>query len=161
MHEIWVNSKKHPQFLVSNLGNVVYKDTGLEPKFFMNKGRKQITVQVGWRSEIVQLHRMIAAAFFADDIEGYEVNHIDGNRTNNAIWNLELSTHEQNREHAYQHGLMHRPLRLRNVDTGEEYESASQAGLKLGRISAVSVPKNVRESGAVFTSKGVRLQVIA
>ena len=44
------------------------------------------------------IHRLVALAFLEG--EG-EVNHIDGNRTNNKVENLEWTTHQQNVQHAF------------------------------------------------------------
>jgi|TARA_B110000879_G_C11152822_1_gene505444 hypothetical protein len=52
-----------------------------------------------------RVHRLVAAAFFATpDADRYEtertqVNHIDGNRQNNAVTNLEWCSQKENYEH--------------------------------------------------------------
>lgn len=50
------------------------------------------------------VHRLVAEAFLEG--EG-EVNHIDGDRTNNKADNLEWVTHQQNIQHSYD--VLHRP----------------------------------------------------
>jgi hypothetical protein len=52
-----------------------------------------------------RVHRLIACAFLPK-IEGKEmINHIDGNRVNNKITNLEWCTHKENMVHAVATGL--------------------------------------------------------
>lgn len=53
-----------------------------------------------------KIHQLIATAFI-DNPYGYnEINHIDGNKQNNSIENLEWCTHAQNIQHAVRTGLL-------------------------------------------------------
>lgn len=51
------------------------------------------------------IHRLVADAFFAGEHDGIDVNHIDGNRLNNDLTNLEWCTRKENIRHAYINGL--------------------------------------------------------
>ena len=51
-----------------------------------------------------KVHRLVASLFIGEQ-PGYEINHKDGNKDNNAVSNLEYVTHEQNRIHAIKTGL--------------------------------------------------------
>ena len=51
------------------------------------------------------VHRLVAMAFIGEIPEGYEVNHKDGNKSNNHYLNLEIVTSSQNILHAYRTGL--------------------------------------------------------
>lgn len=51
------------------------------------------------------VHRLVAAAFLGR-VEGYEVNHRDGVKTNNAVENLEIVSTDENRRHAKLTGLL-------------------------------------------------------
>lgn len=156
MREVWVEAKGYPLYRVSSLGRIVEVATGREPQYFLKDGRAQYNLKGpnGWG--IVQQNRLVAASFIEDDISGYDINHADGDRTNNTIINLELMTHDENREHAYQHGLMPRPVRIVNLTTGEVYPSRQAAGRALGLIGALAIPKQ----RGVFERKGYRLQVV-
>lgn len=51
------------------------------------------------------LHRVVATAFFNEPQTKLHVNHIDGNKANNCISNLELCTQKENNRHAFRTGL--------------------------------------------------------
>lgn len=53
----------------------------------------------------VRLHRIVAQAFLPNKYNLPEVNHIDGDKSNNNLNNLEWVTSEQNKHHAWGLGL--------------------------------------------------------
>jgi len=52
------------------------------------------------------VHRLVALAFICNPEEKKTVNHIDGNRLNNKVSNLEWSTHYEQTQHAILNNLM-------------------------------------------------------
>lgn len=81
------------------------------------------------------IHRLVADCFLGHK-EGMEVNHIDGNKLNNNVSNLEWVTRQQNTQHAFRTGLAksgrdHFAFKGEiigvNVTTGETFTMAGTA----------------------------------
>lgn len=58
--------------------------------------------------EDVYIHRIVAMTFIENPYNYKEVNHIDNNRSNNNVNNLEWCSREQNLQHAMEYGNMTR-----------------------------------------------------
>lgn len=65
-------------------------------KVTLSKSNKQRTFRV---------HILVARAFIPNPENKPEVNHIDGNKKNNKVNNLEWNTRSENELHAYKNGL--------------------------------------------------------
>jgi hypothetical protein len=113
-------------YQVSNLGRVRSKDR-LESRVngktntcyqFTRKGQilKQKPNQYGYiqlelnnskRKKNILVHRLVAMTFIGlPNDEKHQVNHIDGNKTNNQIENLEWVTAKENMRHAHNNKLI-------------------------------------------------------
>lgn len=77
-----------------------------------------VTPDVGKRT-IVGMHRLLALAFlpYPCNVDELDVNHKDGNKSNNSLSNLEWSTRKRNCDHAYSTGLRtdNKPVLVRNA----------------------------------------------
>lgn len=102
-------------YQVSNLGNVkrISKFRGVN-KAYLNdyclkpldngKGYLRIKLTINNKSKRVMLHRIIAEAFIENPNNYPVINHIDGNKKNNQIKNLEWCTQKYNCQHSVKIG---------------------------------------------------------
>lgn len=60
---------------------------------------------VGIDNATYRLHRVVAQTFIENPENKEQVNHIDGNKTNNAVNNLEWVTNQENQIHKFKTGL--------------------------------------------------------
>jgi hypothetical protein len=77
------------------------------------------------------IHRLVALYFLDNPNDYNEVNHIDGNKGNNHVENLEWCNRSQNNLHAYENDL-HKPCYKPCVINGIAYKSQTEAAEKLG-----------------------------
>lgn len=106
------------------------------------------------------VHRLVAEAFLEKGAQHTEVNHIDGNRANNHISNLEWVSSSGNTEHAVSTGALlpwgkaRKPIIATDVETGEEmyFVSISKAETYFGtrHIDAVLSGKRQTAKGHTF-----------
>ena len=61
-------------------------------------------VKNGIRQSVLE-HRIVAQTFIPNPCNKAEVNHLDGNKSNNAVSNLEWVTSSENKKHALHTGL--------------------------------------------------------
>ena len=64
-----------------------------------------VFLSVNGKSKNNMIHRLVATAFIPNPHNLPEVNHIDGNKENNNVSNLEWCTRKENLKHAVDNGL--------------------------------------------------------
>lgn len=85
-----------------------------------------------------RVHRLIATTFLEIDPDRPQVNHIDGDKTNNSVENLEWCTQSENMLHAFKSGLEGRHTKkVIDLDSGEIYDSVTDAAKSTGEIARV------------------------
>ena len=86
-------------------------------------------IQVELKGNPVLVHRLVAKAFIPNIDNKPQVNHIDGNKTNNRVENLEWCTNSENQIHAYKNGL-----NIHSGKAGRPEKKVCQIDLKTGEI---------------------------
>ena len=100
--EIWKPVKSSPNYEVSNLGSVKNIKTGKLLKVATNNyGYKLVCLSNNSVKQTGYIHRLVAEAFIDTDLDTRicVVNHIDGDKSNNTIENLEWATYTENAYH--------------------------------------------------------------
>ena len=92
MGEIWKESNVYKGYLVSNMGRVArIKNVCANSRGYLHTKINDVKVLV---------HRLVAMTFIREPKSGEQVNHKDGNITNNCIENLEWVSASENVIHA-------------------------------------------------------------
>lgn len=139
------------RYIVSNYGEIIslprYKNNHnqlqyVEPKDMIphvnNKnGYVYVMLYKDTEEKNIRLHRIVAEAFIPNPNNLPQVNHIDGNKQNNRVDNLEWCTGSKNIKHAYKTGLRKpRTKKIiqydKNGKTIKEFESLTQASKETG-----------------------------
>lgn len=101
-------------YQVSNVGQVRsldrvdnrgYKQKGRTVKPSTSKGYQNAHLCKLSKYTTISIHRLVALAFISNPDNRPQVNHIDGNKQNNHISNLEWATAKENINHAWDNGL--------------------------------------------------------
>lgn len=69
-------------------------------------GYKRVIVSKDGKARKLSVHRLVAKAFVLNPEGKSQVNHKDGDKTNNFAWNLEWATASENTQHAFDTGLV-------------------------------------------------------
>lgn len=98
----------------------------------MPNGYLQVQLSKGDKREKHYVHRLVAITFLENKNGLPEVNHIDGNKRNNRIDNLEWVSHKENQAHMVKNGLTKKAFRLKNLENNHVYSSLCEAERETG-----------------------------
>ena len=139
MEEVWKDIKGFEEiYQVSNFGRVkslLRKRRNRNGYFYIKEkilkqsintyGYLQVCLYNNCERSVKRVHRLVAETFIPNPSNKPEVNHIDGNKTNNKIDNLEWVTSKENITHAFKIGLRtvteEQKTKLRILRTGKKF----------------------------------------
>lgn len=120
MEEIWKDIEGYEGlYQISNLGRVRSLDRYMKngtSNQYIRKGKIliqqkgtgnyiQVCLSKNCKGKCYKLHRLVAEAFIPNIENKPDINHIDGNKSNNCANNLEWCTKSENMKHAARTGL--------------------------------------------------------
>lgn len=135
--EVWKDIPSLDSYQASNLGNIRYKGHTKRKLQLNSSGYLYLGVRVNGKFMSLRVHRLVAETFLPK-IDGKEfINHIDGDKTNNCVDNLEWCTASENEIHkVWILGKKQTPpvnvSRVIDTDTGIVYESIKEAAEATG-----------------------------
>lgn len=102
--EVWKQISNLP-YEISSLGKIRNLKGKVLKTYIQNSGYEQIKLNYQRLHIHKSIHRLVAEAFIANPLNKIYVNHIDGNKLNNTVNNLEWCTNSENILHARKTGL--------------------------------------------------------
>lgn len=97
----------YPGYFVSEDGQIISKKTGrvLKPRR-LPAGYHRVSLCVDGKPKDSYIHRLVAQSFIPNPESKPCVNHINGNKADNRVENLEWCTYGENQQHAIDTGLL-------------------------------------------------------
>jgi hypothetical protein len=128
--EIWKDIQGYEGiYQISNLGRIKslhrdYTNGRILNPAKNNRGYLRLGLSGNGKVRYDSVHRLVAETFIPNPKNLPEVNHIDGNKLNNRVENLEWVTKGENQAHAYKTGLR---------KTTERQREASRKNIEIAR----------------------------
>lgn len=98
--------KEYECYSITKTGKVWSHINNRFLKPFDNSGYLRIRFKIEWYPhKSFLIHRLVATAFIPNPENKPQINHIDGNKLNNNVSNLEWATSKENNKHSYDTGL--------------------------------------------------------
>ena len=94
------------KYQVSSFGRIKnYKRNKIRKLSTNKSGYQFVIIKLNNITKSLSIHRLVAISFITNSENKKEVNHIDGNKKNNNVNNLEWSTRYENQKHAWKNNL--------------------------------------------------------
>ena len=134
-----------------------WKSRIIKMKGHASTGGYRVTLWKDGKSQGWLVHRLVALAFLGIPKEGMTVNHIDGDRSNNRVENLEWLSRGDNIRHGFANGLYksnQKPICLERNGQVYQFASLSEASRFLNRSANYVSCKVLKNAQVLKDSKG-------
>ena len=101
-------------------------------QYKMPNGYLQVQLSKNELRKKYYVHRIVAKAFLSNEDNLSDVNHIDGDKNNNSVGNLEWCSHRDNQIHMIKNRMTDKAKPVLCLETGEVFNSMSEAENKTG-----------------------------
>ncbi len=155
MKEIWKDIKGFEGFYqISSLGRIkslggwcgtAKRKEKIRSTSLTHDGYVKVRLLYQGQDKTMRVHRLVAEAFIPNPDNKDTVNHIDGNKQNNTISNLEWTNRTEQMLHAYNLGL-------KNSRVGSDNSNAKLTDGQVREIRKLYVPYS-KEFGTVALAK--------
>lgn len=130
------------KYLVSEDGKIYsVRRKGCNGRYLKSRpnssGYLRVDLRKGKNKKTVFVHRIVAETFIPNPENKRCINHIDGNKSNNSVSNLEWCSHSENMKHAVKNHLNKFPCLK-----GEEHPNSKLTQTEVNTI------RSLRETGA-------------
>lgn len=159
MRTLMIQGNPVPHYLIDTEGNIFNIDGHEMTQFETRNGYLRVKLSVGCKRGMYSVHRLVGYTYI-DNPHNYPViNHIDADRKNNRVENLEWCTHQMNNLHTVKlHGKpthCNKAVKQISKETGEviqEFISAAEAEqvTKVARQNISKVLRGIREHAGGF-----------
>jgi DNA-binding NtrC family response regulator len=166
---------KYPNYFITVCGRVYSGKTDkyLKPSYD-KQGYERVGLYNNGKTTTIKVHRLVAEAYIENPLNKSDVNHKDGDKSNNRLENLEWCTRSENIKHAFKNGLKKIPKhqeerflkmvksntgsknpaarKVINTKTGEIYGTVNEAADFLGmkRTTLISQLKGINKNKTNF-----------
>jgi hypothetical protein len=150
--------KGFPNYILYTSGNVVNSKTGRILKQNVNKkGYRHVQLSNNGLSKTISIHKLVFENYIKEVPKGFEINHIDGNKSNNNLKNLELVTRKENMIKAVETGLIKSGEDCVNSVAVYQIDPLSNQIINLfGSINIAQKNTNIPSSSISLASRGIR-----
>jgi hypothetical protein len=132
---------------VLSLGNGISTDPRTKLKRVLKtqikaNGYEQVKLCKGGANKFFTIHRLVALHFIEKEKDKKEVNHIDGNKLNNNVKNLQWVTSSENQKHAFRMGLQ-KPIRGKDNAQSIKVNQLSLDGVLINTFDSIKSVKRI------------------
>lgn len=160
--EIWKIIEEYPNYDVSNFGNIRNNKTNYIMKLQTScYGYITISLRKKEKSYRCNVHRLVAKTFIPNHYNKPTVNHIDRDKTNNNVFNLEWATMSEQNYHSALTNKKERPLFHKSVykidiktnNIIDNYKSISEASIWVINNNLTSIKEINPNNISIISSK--------